>query len=120
MNKTALIISIIVVTLALIPYTISMVMIHRAKKITKKAYLVQIFGVCLDIISTTAMFMIRPGFSFTTHAFFSLGGLALMAIEVVLSTLYLNKKTPRWLLFYTKLDYAYWLFLYLFGSTMLK
>lgn len=115
-----LIASIILVVIALIPYTTSVIVIHRKKRITTKAFVIQLTGVLLDIAGTICMFNIRPGFSWTFHAFFSLFGLLLMAIEVGLHIKYFHKKISTWLLWYTKLDYVYWLFIFLFGGLLLR
>lgn len=120
MNKTMLLAAMILVVIALIPYTMSVIVIHKNKKITKKAFRLQTIGVILDITGTVCMFNIRPGFSWTTHAIFSLLGLVLMAIEVMFHIKFYNKEIPKWLLWYTKIDYIYWLFIFFLGGALLR
>lgn len=120
MNKTILLAAIILVFIALIPYTMSVIVIHKKKKITKMAFVLQSSGVFLDIIGTICMFNITPGFSWTTHAIVSLFGLVLMALEIVFHIKFYNKITPKWLLWYTKIDYIYWLFIFTLGGMLLR
>lgn len=120
MNRTMLLAAMILVFIALIPYTMSVIVIHKSRKITKKAFILQSLGVVLDIFGTICMFNIRPGFSWTTHAVVSLLGLVFMAIEVVFHIKFYNKETPNWLLWYTKIDYVYWLFIFFLGGLLLR
>lgn len=118
MNKTALVIGIVAVVIALIFYTTGVITMQRQEKITQGVFLNHALGVFFDVIGTTAMFMIRPGFSITTHGIIGFIALFLMIGKLGIALQYRDQIVKGWVKHYSWGSYGYWLFVFFAGSAM--
>jgi uncharacterized repeat protein (TIGR03987 family) len=118
LNKTALIIGIVSVILALIFYTITVLLIHRNKIVSKKMIITQGSGLFLDIVGTTAMFLIRPGISLSFHGIIGFLALGLMIVEFVLLIRFKEQLISKNFLSYSRVAYIIWLIVFFYGMLM--
>lgn len=120
MNVKMLIIAIVLVVIALVFYSLSVLTLQRKKQASPKILKFQALGLVLDCTGTLFMFNIRAGFSWSVHAFISLLALLLMALEVWFLKRYMNQEVPKWFLRFSKVSYAYWLLIFIFGSSLIR
>jgi uncharacterized repeat protein (TIGR03987 family) len=118
LNKIALIIGVASVIMALIFYTITIFLNHRKKIVTRKMIITQGLGLSLDIIGTTAMFMIRPGISLSFHGIIGFVALTLMIVEFGLLTRFKEEGISKNFLLYSKVAYIIWLIVFFYGVLM--
>lgn len=118
MNKTALIIGIVSVILALGFYTITLFLIHKKNMVSKRMLITQGFGLSLDIIGTTAMFLIQSGISISFHGIIGFVALGFMIVEFVLLIKLREQIIDKSFLIYSKVAYITWLIVFFFGMSM--
>jgi len=118
LNKTALIIGIVSVIMALVFYTITVFLIHRKKIVSKRMLITQGFGLFLDIIGTTAMFLIRPGISISFHGIVGFVALGLMVVTFALLIKFREQFIGKNFLIYSRVAYMTWLIVFFYGMTM--
>ena len=117
MNPT-IIKAIIVVTFALISYSIAVITEQRKKSITPFVLTYLTLGVTLDITSTILMIMGSP--HITIHGYIGWSALSVMFIDAVLIWRWRlkNKNAPvsRVLNLYTRYAYSWWVIAFIAGA----
>lgn len=121
--KTILIVGSIIVTLALISYSIGVITEQRKKRITKRVLFFLSMGLTFDITATACMIIGSTNSPFTFHGFIGYTGLLAMIIETVFayrfnakngSTVVVNKALHT----YTLFAYILWVAVYITGSLL--
>ncbi|MDZ7742548.1 MAG: hypothetical protein U5Q03_12550 [Bacteroidota bacterium] len=113
----------IVVTFALIAYSIGILTEQRKKKITKTVLAFVSIGIILDIAATIFMITGSPNSPFTFHGILGYSALAVMLIDVLLiwklkSVSGLNAEVPRALHLYSRYAYSWWVLAYITGGLL--
>lgn len=121
MNST-LIRAVIVVTFALICYSIAVINEQRKTSLTRFILGSLTAGVILDISSTTLMILGSSNIPLTLHGFIGYSALIVMFIDAVLVwRFWLKHKTghlPRGLNLYTRYAYTWWVIAYFAGAVI--
>ena len=119
MNPT-IIKAVIVVTCALLSYSIGVITEQRKKSITKLVLGFITLGVVLDITSTVLMIMGSSGITY--HGFIGWSALAVMVVDAVLIWRYWLKNksaaVSRGLNLYTRYAYGWWVVAYIAGAAI--
>jgi hypothetical protein len=117
LNPT-LIKAVIVVTCALVSYSIAIITEQRKKSITKFVLTFLTLGVTLDITSTVLMIMGSSGITY--HGFIGWSALLVMLVDAILIWRYWvknkNATVSRGLNLYTRYAYAWWVVAYIAGA----
>lgn len=117
MNPT-IIKAVIVVTFALIFYSIGVITEQRKSSITKFVLTFLTLGVMLDITSTVLMIMGSSGITY--HGFIGWSALLVMLVDAILIWRYWLKNKganiSRGLNLYTRYAYAWWVLGYIAGA----
>ena len=117
MNPT-IIKAVIVVTCALVSYSIAVITEQRKSSITKFVLTFLTLGVTLDITSTVLMIMGSSGITY--HGFIGWSALLVMLIDAILIWRYWLKNksaaVSRGLNLYTRYAYAWWVVAYIAGA----
>jgi uncharacterized repeat protein (TIGR03987 family) len=121
MNPT-LIKAVIVVTCALVFYSIGVVSEQRRNRISKQVLAFLTAGVLFDIASTTLMIIGSSKIPLTVHGVIGYSALTVMLIDTVLIWRWRLKKgsleVPRGLNLYTRLAYGWWVIAYIAGAVI--
>ena len=118
-----LILGSIIVTAALISYSIGIIT-EQIKKVVSRLVLVFIsLGIVLDITATIFMIIGSPNSPFTLHGFLGYSALAVMLLDVILIwRVYLqngiNSKVPSSLHLYSRYAYLWWVIAYITGGLL--
>ena len=119
MNPT-IIKAVIVVTCALVSYSIAVITEQRKSSITKFVLAFLTLGVTLDITSTVLMIMGSSGITY--HGFIGWSALLVMLIDAILIWRYWLKNksatVSRGLNLYTRYAYAWWVVAYFAGAAI--
>jgi len=120
LNPT-LIKAVIVVTFALLFYSIAIVTEQRKSLISRRVLLFLTAGVCCDVTSTALMIIGSGNIPITIHGFFGYTALLVMLIDTVLIWRFWTKngsinKVPRGLHIYTRIAYSWWVIAYIAGA----
>ena len=119
MNPT-LIKAVVVVTFALIFYSIAVITEQRKKIVSNFVLLFITIGVCLDISSTALMIIGSGKIPITVHGFLGYSALAVMLIDTILIWRFHSKHgrdlVPRRLNLYTRFAYTWWVIAYIAGA----
>lgn len=117
MNPT-LIKAVIVVTCALVAYSIGVITEQRKSSVTRFVLAFLTLGVTLDITSTILMIMGSSGITY--HGFIGWSALAVMLIDAILIWRYWlknkNATVSRGLNIYTRWAYVWWVVAYIAGA----
>ena len=112
--------AVIVVTFALIFYSIAVITEQRKKVIS---YLVLVFltgGIVLDISSTALMIIGSRKIPITVHGFIGYSALTVMLIDTVLTWRFRRKNgespVSKALNIYTRIAYSWWVIAYIAGA----
>jgi len=112
--------AVIVVTCALLSYSIAVLTEQRKKSITKFVLTFLTLGVVLDITSTVLMIMGSSGITY--HGFIGWSALLVMLIDAVLIWRYWLKNksatVSRGLNLYTSYAYGWWVVAYIAGAAI--
>ena len=113
----------IVVTLALISYSIGVITEQRKRKLVKAVLLFVTIGIILDIIATVCMIIGSTNSPFTIHGFLGYSALTAMLIDVVLIWKFYTQNgsevsVPARLHRYTLYAYSWWVIAYITGSML--
>jgi uncharacterized protein with PQ loop repeat len=110
--------AVIVVTFALLFYSIGVITEQRKKSITKFVLAFLTLGVVLDITSTVLMIMGSSGITY--HGFIGWSALSVMLIDAILIWRYWLKNksaaVSRGLNLYTRYAYGWWVVAYIAGA----
>jgi len=120
LNPT-LIKAVIVVTFALLFYSIAIVTEQRKSSISRRVLLFLMAGVCCDVTSTALMIIGSGNIPITIHGFLGYTALLAMLIDTVLIWRFWTKnrsvnKVPRGLHIYTRIAYSWWVIAYIAGA----
>ena len=113
----------VVVTLALISYSIGVIAEQRKHKIVKTVLVFITTGILLDVIATACMIAGSTNSPFTLHGFLGYSALLGMLIDVVLIWSFYRKNgsditVPKKLHRYTLFAYIWWVIAYITGSML--
>jgi len=112
--------AVIVVTCALVSYSIAVLTEQRKKSVTKLVLAFLTLGVVLDITSTVLMIMGSSGITY--HGFIGWSALAVMLVDAVLIwRFWLKNKSAavsRGLNLYTRYAYGWWVVAYFAGAAI--
>lgn len=122
MNPT-LIKAVIVVTFALLFYSIAIVTEQRKSSISRRVLIFLMAGVCCDVASTTLMIIGSGNIPITIHGFLGYTALLAMLIDTVLIWRFWSKNrsivnVPRGLHIYTRIAYSWWVIAYIAGAVI--
>ena len=119
MNST-LIKAIVVVTLALICYSVAVLIEQKERHISNRVLTFLTIGVLLDVSSTIMMIIGSRKIPITIHGFIGYSALTVMLIDTILVWRFWrnNKgtKVTRCLNIYTRLAYCWWVIAYIAGA----
>jgi hypothetical protein len=113
----------VVVTFALIAYSIGIIAEQRSHQVKKSVLTFLSIGIVLDIIATACMILGSPNSPFTFHGFVGYSGLAAMLADTILIwRLYLknalNVMVPKSLHLYSRLAYIWWIAAFITGALL--
>jgi hypothetical protein len=112
--------AVVVVTFALISYSLAIVSEQRKNCITKQVLTFLTVGVLLDISSTTLMIIGSRKIPITVHGFIGYSALTAMLIDTILMWRFWHKNgsvpVPKGLNIYTRLAYGWWIIAYIAGA----
>jgi len=113
----------LIVTLALISYSIAVFSEGRKRHITKRILSFLTVGVILDITATICMIIGSTNSPFTLHGSLGYSALALMLIDTILIWRFyrnfgFNLEVPKILHRYTMIAYSWWVIAYITGSLL--
>jgi len=114
--------AVIVVTFALIFYSIAVITEQKNKQVTKKVLFFLTGGVLLDISSTALMIIGSSNIPLTVHGCIGYSALIVMLVDAILiwKTRIKNgaNNIPRKLHIYTRIAYGWWVIAYIIGAVM--
>ena len=113
----------VIVTLALISYSIGVITEQRKRKLVKAVLVFISVGIILDITATICMIIGSTNSPFTIHGFLGYSALVAMLIDVILIWKFFAKnlsgtKVPKQLHRYTLYAYLWWVVAYITGSLL--
>ncbi len=115
------IIGAIIVTLALISYSIGIISEQVKKKIIPRVLIFITLGVVLDVTATAFMILGSQNSPFTAHGFIGYSALFLMLIELLriwrsYNKLGMGADVPKGVHLYSRYAYIWWVIAYITGS----
>ena len=120
--NSILIRAVIVVTFALVSYTIAVIIEQRKRFISNKVLAFITAGVTLDIASTALMIIGSGKIPITVHGFIGYSALTVMLIDTILIWRHWSKDrtapVSRALNIYTRSAYAWWVVAYVAGAVI--
>ena len=119
--NSILIKAVIVVTFALISYSIAVITEQRKGKVTNRVLTFLTTGIVLDISSTVLMIIGAGKIPITVHGFIGYSALTVMLIETVLIWRFRRKNgsdipVSKGLSTYTRFAYVWWVIAYIAGA----
>jgi hypothetical protein len=119
--NSILIKAVIVVTFALISYSIAVITEQRKGKITNRVLTFLTTGIALDISSTVLMIIGSGKIPITVHGFIGYSALSVMLIETILIWRFRMKNgsdmpVSKGLSTYTRFAYVWWVVAYIAGA----
>jgi hypothetical protein len=118
--NSVLIRAVIVVTFALISYSIGVITEQRKHFVSKLVLIFLTIGVVLDISSTALMIIGSGKIPITVHGFIGYSALLVMLTDTILiwrfSRKYGNARVPKGLNLYTRVAYTWWVVAYIAGA----
>ena len=118
--NTTLVKAVIVVTFALVFYSIAIISEQRNESISKRVLTFLTAGIIFDISSTTLMIIGSSKIPITIHGFIGYSALAAMLIDTILIWRFWIKNggihIPKSLNLYTRFAYGWWVIAYLAGA----
>jgi uncharacterized repeat protein (TIGR03987 family) len=119
--NTTLILGSIIVTLALVFYTITIFAEQKLKSITKRIFRTQSIGLFLDVTATVCMIIGSTNTPFTTHGFIGYSALAVMIVKTIwmmgfIRKNHLNTAVSKSLHIYSWIAYGWWVVAFITGG----
>lgn len=113
----------VVVTLALISYSIGVITEQKKRKLVKTVLIFVTVGIILDITATICMILGSTNSPFTFHGFLGYSALIAMLIDVISIWNFYKKngsgtEVPKKLHKYTLYAYLWWVIAYITGSAL--
>ncbi len=110
-----------IVTIALIAYSIAILTEQKIHIITKKVLTFLTIGIILDITATTFMIIGSTNSPFTVHGFIGYSALTFMLIDTILIWRFrfnngLNAKVTNGIHLYSRVAYIWWVCAYFTGG----
>ena len=121
--NTISILGAVIVTLALVAYSLGVVGEQRKHKLVKSVLLFMTLGIVLDVTATICMILGSSNSPFTFHGFLGYSALLAMLIDVLLIWQFYKKngseiEAPKKLHKYTLFAYIWWVVAYITGSML--
>ena len=118
--KPILVAAVIIVHLALLSYTVAIILQNRQKRLSKNVLTFLTMGVIFDIVSTICM-VISSGNGLTLHGFIGYSSLLGMLTDTVLSFRLvkrggIGRPVPPGFNRFSLTAYLYWVFAYISGA----
>ena len=114
--------AVIVVTFALIFYSVAVITEQRKSAVTKKVLFFLTGGVLLDISSTVLMILGSTNIPLTIHGCIGYSALILMLIDAIFIWMHWRRSEgvviSRKLHLYTRVAYGWWVIAYIIGAVM--
>ena len=114
--------AVIIVTFALLCYSIAVVTEQRKCTVSKRILGFLTAGVSLDIASTVVMIIGSTNIPLTVHGVIGYTALLIMLIDAILIWRHWGRKgsgkIPRGLHLYTRIAYSWWVIAYIVGAIM--
>ena len=114
--------AVVVVTFALICYSIGVISEQRKSRVSKRILLFITIGVLLDISSTVLMIVGSTNSPLTVHGCIGYSALLLMLIDAILIWRHWIRSRevniPRGIHLYTRIAYGWWVIAYIVGAVM--
>jgi len=121
MNQT-LMRAVVVVTFALVSYSIAVITEQRKRQVTNFVLAFLTVGIFLDILSTTLMIIGARKIPITVHGFIGYSALLVMLIDTILIWRFWKKNDDKHvtngLNLYTRLAYSWWVVAYVAGAVI--
>ena len=113
----------VIVTFALLFYSIGIITEQRINKITSSVLLFVSLGITFDITATVFMIIGSPNSPFTLHGFLGYSALAVMLVDVSLIWKIKIRKSidaevPHKLHLYSRYAYLWWVIAYITGALL--
>jgi len=112
--------AVIVVTFALILYSVGVITEQRKSAVSKRVLLFLTAGVLLDITSTALMIVGSTNIPITVHGVIGYTALLVMLVDAILIWRHWirsgSSKVPRGLHLYTRIAYSWWVIAYIAGA----
>jgi len=112
--------AVIVVTFALVFYSVGVITEQRKVAVSKWVLLFLTAGVLLDITSTALMIVGSTNIPLTVHGVIGYTALLAMLVDAILIWRHRvrggSSRIPRSLHIYTRIAYIWWVIAYIFGS----
>lgn len=113
----------VVVTLALISYSIGVIAEQKKHRVIRTVLTFITLGIFLDITATAFMIIGSTNSPFTLHGFLGYSALVAMLVDVIVIWNFYNKngsevKVPRKIHVYTLFAYIWWVIAYITGSML--
>jgi len=114
--------AVVVVTFALIFYSIGVITEQRKSAISTRVLLFLTAGVLFDIASTALMIVGSTNIPLTVHGVIGYSALLAMLVDAILIWRYWGRngssKITRGLHLYTRIAYSWWVMAYIIGAVM--
>lgn len=113
----------VIVTLALISYSIGIITEQRSGLVKKSVLIFLSIGIVLDIVATACMILGSPNSPFTFHGFVGYSGLAAMLTDTFLIWRLYSKegigaRVPKKLHMYSRFAYIWWVLAFITGALL--
>lgn len=112
----------IIVNLALVCYTIGIVVEQRSRRVSGKVVTFLTAGVIFDIVATGCMIVGSSSGPFTAHGLLGFSSLAAMLLETGFAWRHRiqqgKDEVPAWLHRYSRLAYGWWIVAYITGAIL--
>jgi uncharacterized repeat protein (TIGR03987 family) len=112
----------IIVNLALIFYTIGIVIEQRSHRVSHKVVTFLTAGVIFDLVATGCMIAGSSSGPFTAHGLLGFSSLAAMLLETGFAWRHRLRRgdaeVPQWLHRYSRLAYGWWVVAYITGAIL--
>ncbi|MCB2219527.1 MAG: hypothetical protein KQI35_03955 [Bacteroidetes bacterium] len=121
--NTLLVSGSIIVTLALISYSIGILSEQIGKKVTRRVLIFVTVGIILDITATLFMIIGSPNSPFTLHGFLGYSALTVMVVDVLMIWRFtvsngIGIELTRGLHLYSRYAYLWWVIAYITGALL--
>ena len=123
--KFILIIGSVIVTVALVFYSVAIFTEQRRKKVSNKVLIFLTLGVLLDITATTCMIIGSENSPFTLHGIIGYSSLTGMLFDAFLLWRFrlirgAEQTVSKFIHFYSRFAYGWWVLAYLTGSLLVS
>lgn len=114
--KTILLLGSVVVTLALVSYSVAFFKFHRFKRVSRQVLLIQTLALLFDLAATSMMIIGSENSPFTLHGMVGYSALFIMIFDTIFFWKRRSSDNPGWLLKFSTYAYTWWVLAYLTGT----